>query len=129
MPATSATSAATIAARHGHARCVRTAIRGAQIEKWRRTRRQAGWAIARRALGDHRERLEPVVSGRPNIRFMFWIAWPAAPLTRLSSTASTIARSVPAGRCTAMRRMFDARTERVSGAEPGGITSTNGSPA
>ena len=37
--------------------------------------------------------------------------------------------SVPGGRCTAMRQMFDARTRRVSGVDPGGITSTNGSPA
>ena len=37
--------------------------------------------------------VRPVVSGRPNIRFMFWIAWPAAPLTRLSSTTRTSARS------------------------------------
>ena len=26
----------------------------------------------------------PVFSGRPNIKFIFWIAWPAAPLTTLS---------------------------------------------
>ena len=56
-----------------------------------------------------------MLSGSPNIRFMFWIAWPAAPLTRLSSTTSTTTRSVPSGRWTAIRSMFDARTERVSG--------------
>ena len=34
----------------------------------------------------------PVVSGNPNIRFMFWIACPAEPFTRLSSTEMTMAR-------------------------------------
>ena len=37
--------------------------------------------------------------------------------------------SPPCGRWTAIRQTFDARTERVSGIEPAGITSTNGSPA
>lgn len=32
------------------------------------------------------------VSGRPNITFMFCIAWPLAPLTRLSMDTKTIAR-------------------------------------
>ena len=49
---------------------------------------------------------------------MFWIACPAAPLTRLSSTAITSARSVSGGRWTAMRSVFDARTLRVSGSDP-----------
>ena len=40
MPATMATSANSSAARHGHGRCVRTAMRGALIENWWRTRRQ-----------------------------------------------------------------------------------------
>ncbi len=31
----------------------------------------------------------PCVSGNPNMRFMFCTAWPAAPFTRLSSTART----------------------------------------
>ncbi len=34
----------------------------------------------------------PMVSGNPSIRFMFWIACPAEPFTRLSSTEITIAR-------------------------------------
>ena len=34
----------------------------------------------------------PAVSGSPNIRFMFWIACPAEPFTRLSSTEMTMAR-------------------------------------
>src|ERR1700690_2755006 len=36
----------------------------------------------------------PPVSSRPNMRFMFWMAWPEAPLTRLSKAAVMIA-SVP----------------------------------
>src|SRR5207249_11144652 len=34
----------------------------------------------------------PAVSGRPSITFMFWIACPAAPLTRLSIAAITVSR-------------------------------------
>src|SRR5687767_1276188 len=75
----------------------------------------------------------PVVSGQPNIRFMFCTAWPEAPLTRLSITESTTKVSerlaLSGGRCTARRQVFAARTERVSGWLPWGITSTNGSPA
>ena len=33
----------------------------------------------------------PSVSSRPSARFAFWIAWPAAPLPRLSSAQTTIA--------------------------------------
>src|ERR1044072_7600200 len=32
---------------------------------------------------------KPVVSSRPNIKFMFCTAWPAAPLTRLSMAEQT----------------------------------------
>ena len=38
----------------------------------------------------------PVVSGIPMIRFMFWMAWPAAPLPMLSITLETIRRWVRA---------------------------------
>src|ERR1700694_4968787 len=65
--------------------------------------------------------VRPVVSGRPNIRFMFCIACPAAPLTRLSSTARMTAMSPCCGRCTAIRQMLEARTERVSGWLPAGM--------
>src|SRR5579862_8071861 len=69
----------------------------------------------------------PSVSAKPNMRFMFCTAWPAAPLTRLSSTASTTSVSASRGRWTAMRTWLVPRTHRVSGWEPGGSTSTNGS--
>src|SRR5262249_32700913 len=75
--------------------------------------------------------VSPAVSGKPNIRFMFCTAWPDAPFTRLSMTDSTTSVSDPlalcGGRCTAIRHRFAARTERVSGWLPAGITSTNGS--
>src|SRR4029079_15501521 len=67
------------------------------------------------------------VSGNPNMRFMFCTAWPAAPFTRLSSTASTTSVCASMGLWTAMRHWFVPRTERVSGCAPAGSTSTNGS--
>src|SRR5437879_10025355 len=70
--------------------------------------------------------VRPSVSGRPNAMFIACTACPAAPLTRLSSTTSTIARFLD-GRCTAIRATLEPRTERVSGQLPAGITSTNGS--
>src|SRR5258706_3555167 len=33
--------------------------------------------------------INPVFSSRPNIRFIFWTAWPAAPFTKLSSAEKT----------------------------------------
>src|SRR2546421_8230983 len=73
----------------------------------------------------------PARSSSPNIRFMFCTACPAAPFTRLSITESTTSVSeVPlacGGRCSAMRHMFAALTERVSGWLPAGSTSTKGS--
>src|SRR5687768_1899112 len=73
----------------------------------------------------------PVVSGNPNMRFMFCTACPEAPFTRLSITDSTttVSERLPlsGGRCTASRQVLAARTERVSGWLPSGMTSTNGS--
>ncbi|CFV95844.1 Uncharacterised protein [Bordetella pertussis] len=63
------------------------------------------------------------------MRFMFCTAWPDAPLTRLSWTTRMTSWSPPPGRCTEMRRLLEARTERVSGRLPAGMTSTNGSSA
>src|SRR5204862_6401962 len=40
----------------------------------------------------HRQHASPAVSGSPSITFMFWIAWPAAPFTRLSIAAMTVRR-------------------------------------
>src|SRR5207244_4566023 len=43
------------------------------------------------------------VSGKPNMRFMFCTAWPAAPFVRLSSTARTTRVSASRGRWIASR--------------------------
>ena len=50
------------------------------------------------------------------------MAWPEAPLTRLSMTASTTTVSLLPGRCTAMRQRLAPLTLRVSGWLPAGIT-------
>src|SRR6185503_17084231 len=59
----------------------------------------------------------PCDSGNPNMRFMFCTAWPAAPFTRLSSTASTTSVCASMGRWIAMRHWLVPRTHRVSGCE------------
>src|SRR6185437_9584075 len=69
----------------------------------------------------------PVVSGQPMIRFMFWIAWPDAPFTRLSSAAIMIARPSRRSLATPMKVMLEPRTCRVCGVSPNGSTCTNGS--
>ena len=43
-----------------------------------------------------RRQLRPVASGNPNATLKFWIAWPAAPFTRLSMHA-TMTSCVPSG--------------------------------
>ncbi len=48
----------------------------------------------------------PTVSGQPCIRFMFWIAWPEAPLIRLSRAEITIARPRMRSLATPMNVMF-----------------------
>src|SRR5581483_79494 len=40
----------------------------------------------------HVQHGSPAVSASPAIRFMFWIAWPAAPFMRLSIAATTVSR-------------------------------------
>ncbi len=50
----------------------------------------------------------PRVSGSPSIRFMFWIACPAAPFTRLSIADTTTTRSPP--HTSPMSQKFEPRT-------------------
>src|SRR5919106_72400 len=69
-----------------------------------------------------------VVSSKPAITFRFWIAWPAAPLTRLSTAPMTIAVPVRSSTVACNSTTFDARTRLVSAMAPGGSTRTNGSP-
>src|SRR6267143_3506286 len=40
----------------------------------------------------HVQHASPAVSGSPSITFMFWIACPAAPFTRLSIAVMTVSR-------------------------------------
>lgn len=66
-----------------------TAIRGQPDCGWHGWQgRMAGPAL----YGNSGCCVRPVVSGNPQATFMFWIAWPAAPFTRLSMTDSTMAR-------------------------------------
>src|SRR2546430_12047580 len=44
------------------------------------------------AQGDTPCAVRPAVSGSPSMRLAIWIAWPAAPLTRLSRAQTTTAR-------------------------------------
>src|SRR5262249_34384457 len=69
----------------------------------------------------------PKVSGKPSITFMFWIAWPDAPLVRLSSAATIMARPGTRSATTPMNVMFDPRTCRVCGTWPSGSTCTKAS--
>ena len=50
--------------------------------------------------------MRPVVSGRPMMRFMFWMAWPAAPLPMLSITEETIRRWVRASKVGVISQKF-----------------------
>ena len=60
-------------ARQGQGHRERTAIRGASMEKrWRARRHQLGRANL--IYGKTGSAVSPVVSARPNMRFMFWIA-------------------------------------------------------
>ena len=70
----------------------------------------------------------PSSSFHPYIRFMFCTAWPDAPLTRLSSTETRIARPGSRSWNTPMTTWFEPRTWRVSGATLSGATCTKASP-
>ncbi len=103
MPPMMASRVIATSARQGHGRCERTDILGASMLKclkyWRTRRQDTGIGIVLSGgYGKTASAVSPVVSGSPNIRFMFWIAWPAAPFTRLSSTARMSAVSPPCGR-------------------------------
>src|SRR5258707_4387710 len=57
--------------------------------------------------------ISPVVSSNPNIRFMFWTAWPAAPLTRLSMAVKTTSWRPRAAK--PMSQKFVVLTQLMSG--------------
>ena len=55
----------------------------------------------------------PSCSGKPHMRFMFWIAWPLAPFTRLSIAEATTTRSPSLS--TAISQKFVPRTAARTG--------------
>ena len=63
------------------------------------------------------------------MRFMFWIAWPDEPLTRLSKVETRMARPGSRSSNTPSRQKLEPRTCRVAGAVPAGTTRTKGSTA
>src|SRR2546426_3400848 len=52
----------------------------------------AGQLVAAELDDTHVQHAKPAVSGSPSMTFMFWIACPAAPFTRLSIAAMTVSR-------------------------------------
>src|SRR6266516_3148570 len=72
----------------------------------------------------------PAVSASPNITFMFWIAWPAAPFTRLSIAAITVSRGrrTLATHATPIATRFRYTTSLSDGSVPW-VTETHGSPS
>src|SRR5271165_5286367 len=61
----------------------------------------------------------PSLSACPSIRFIFWIAWPAAPFTRLSMALTTTARPVAASNFKPISQKFVRWTAFKSGNSPG----------
>jgi hypothetical protein len=59
---------------------------------------------------------------------MFWMAWPAAPLTRLSTAAATTTVPVRESSATPTSQTFAPVTRFASGMTPGGSARTNGAP-
>jgi hypothetical protein len=51
-----------------------------------------------------------VVSGKPSMMFMFWMAWPEAPLTRLSMAEMMMARPGTRSATTLMKQLLLPRT-------------------
>src|SRR2546428_12861956 len=89
------------------------------------------WAVQRVAadLDDaHVQHASPAVSGNPSITFIFWIACPAAPLTRLSIAAMTVSRGrrTPATSATPIATRLRYTTSLRDGRAPC-MTCTHGS--
>ena len=80
-------------------------------------------------MGRLRMAVRPAVSGRPSMRLAFWMAWPAAPLPRLSMAATTVARPVRGSAAACRCTPFDPATAAVVGQRPSGSRQTNGSSA
>ena len=69
--------------------------------------------IAFVAQGNKATCSSPVVSGKPSKTFMFCTAWPDAPLVRLSSAETMMARPATRSAATPMKVMLEPRTCRV----------------
>ena len=71
-------------------------------------------------------RRRPAVSSRPSARFAFWIAWPAAPLPRLSSAQTTIVVPVEPSVKTPISAASVPCTRASSGVVPAGQDAHDG---
>src|SRR5690242_3345035 len=92
------------------------------LEHRGRVSRQRTLALYQSNQGNSATCSNPIVSGHPMTRFMFWMAWPEAPFTKLSSAEMTIARPGMRSLATPMKVMFEPRTWRVWGVSPNGST-------
>src|SRR3970282_1771541 len=77
---------------------------------------------------DHNPQSRPSSSAKPSIRFMFWMAWPAAPLPRLSRHETTTRRFPAASRAKPRSQKFVSTTYCSSGNRPPASTRTIGLP-
>src|SRR5271165_4284688 len=80
------------------------------------------------AQGDTPCVVRPAVSGRPSMRLAIWMAWPAAPLTRLSRAQTTTARPACGSAAACRWAALEPRVAPVTGHRPSGSTCTKGSP-
>src|SRR4029077_14120213 len=71
--------------------------------------------------------VRPAVSGRPSMRLAIWMAWPAAPLTRLSRAQTTTARPACGSAATCRWAAWEPRVAPVTGHRSPGSTCTKGS--
>src|SRR3970282_1529403 len=75
---------------------------------------------------DHNPQTRRASSAKPSIRFMFWMAWPAAPLPRLSRHETPTRRFPAASRAKPRSQKFVSTTYCSSGDRPPASTRTIG---
>src|SRR5215467_4192772 len=95
----------------------------------RRLRRACSRSVQEVLHGASPCAVRPAVSGRPSIRLAAWIAWPAAPLPRLSRAATTTARPAWLSAAACRYTAFEPSAAAVVGQRSSGSRCTNGSPA
>ena len=88
------------------------------------------FVVERRATDfDHQLHCNPSFSSKPNIRFMFCTAWPAAPFSRLSMHETSTAR-LPSGESEKpMSQKFVFSENLICGSRAAPKTRTHGLPA